>query len=163
MKLEENAKESLSSEPNGASPKFFIFRADITIRESPSKTASVTSKSLANSRALVAAKASISSGQSYCGIRTAMEAKASPLSSRITTPNLEQFSSARMAPSKLILSVPWSGGFHLTLLIGLLGGVPFLALKTQQNSQEPTGEFDVGGGGLGGSKPGSFGAKWTRY
>ena len=122
MKPEEKAKESCSNKPNGASPKFLSFWTNITIRESPFKTASVTSNFLANSRALEVANASISSSRSCYGIRAAMEAKTNPFSSRITTPSPEQFSSAKMAPLKLISSVPWSGGFHLALLIGLLGG-----------------------------------------
>jgi len=121
VKPEEKTTESCKNNPNGARPKFLSFRANITIRESPSKTASMTSKSLANSRALDAANASISSGRSYCGIRVAMEARTNPFPSRITTPSLEHFSLAKMAPSKLILSVLWSGGFHLALLISLLG------------------------------------------
>ena len=95
----------------------------ITNSESPSRMASEMPTSLANSRALVADMASISVGWRSCGIFSDIAAIAKPSLSRTITPTPEQFSSAKTAPSKLILKISAGGGFHRVLLWGRLGGV----------------------------------------
>ena len=55
-----------------------------------------------------------------------------PSLSRTMTTRLELFSLVKVAPSKLILYEPGSGGFHRTLLFVLLGtSVVFSALNSK--------------------------------
>ena len=88
----------------------------MTAIESPSNTALLTPTSDANDRAHTAAKASISKTPSTWCTTFEHEAIIRPLLSLITTPIPDFFSFGKSAPSKLILTAPDGGGFHLHLV-----------------------------------------------